>query len=131
MRYLSFLLIISLFLCYTGLASDAHHSASLNNTENNTSTHHEAHGHKVQSNHSKSTVIKIISSEEHEGFECCAYALPNAPHDFDLGSGTVVVISFNFPTLKTNKAAKRFSNSRITEEHGPPMLFLLNSSFLI
>ena len=130
MKYVNFLLIISLLFCYTGLAYGAHHSPPVQVEGNHHNMHQEGHGHKAHSDHDKSISHKNITSTEHKSLECCDYAILNAPHDLDFNPD-LYSLAVNIPNLEINKISSLAPSPRIKRAFQPPDLFLEHSSLLL
>jgi hypothetical protein len=130
MNNISFLVVISLLFCYTGILSSAHHSAVLPDKGDKVLTHQ--HGPKQIDHHDPTKPIspKNTTSEMHESIKCCDYALPNAPPVF--GSDTVLLLlTVSNSVSGIDNSRKFILNPRKFGKHDPPELFITNSSLLI
>ena len=127
MKFISFLLILSIILCYTGLGMGVSHSSTHTNITNcHKNQHDEISGAELIANSYEN------DATHHKMFKCCYEALTNAPlsHDFDLRRIILCQVAVNMPTLEINDVPG-FPFSLEIKEHHPPELFLSNSSFLL
>lgn len=127
MKYVSFILIVSIILCYTGVGMDVSHAGTLPNvTKCHKTQHDEISGTDTIANYYEN------DATHHKMFKCCSDALPNAPqgHDFDLANLLLCSLAINLPTSEINDVPS-FLFSLEIKEHHPPELFLSNSSFLL
>ena len=133
MRCLSFLLIISLFFCYTGIAAKVHHSSALLSIGNQNAGHRECHKKEISGHSSTDNYYHNTETTNHEMLECCHYMLPNAPNsnDFNLVNTLLYLIAADIPASQNIKASSSILNLEIKRKYQPPDLFLQNSSFLI
>lgn len=125
---MSFFLVLSVTLCYTGLGANvSHYSTLLNMTNCHKNQHDEISGTDTITNS-----YENIDATHHKMFKCCSDALPNAPqgHDFDLKEILLHSLAVNITTLESNKLFSFLLSLRIKEHH-PPDLFLVNSSLLL
>jgi hypothetical protein len=132
MKCFSFLLIISLLLCYTGVGPKARHSSTVSNLESYHTTHHENHKQEAHGTDSMADSYKVTDATKHKVLKCCNYMLPNAPqsYNFDLVS-TFLYSVVNTPALEVNKTSSFPLGIEIQRKYRPPGLFLANSSFLL
>ena len=129
MRPLSFFLVLSIVLCYTGLGADVCHSRTLPNITNcHTNQQDEIPGTETIANSYENT-----DTTKHKMF-MCHDTLTNAPHGhgFNLKDIILYSVAVNIPTLEISKVSSCFPLSLATKrEYQPPELFLANSSFLL
>jgi hypothetical protein len=132
MKYINFLLILSVIFCYAGIGSKIHHSFVLPSIESHHATHQEDHKQEISDTDSMVSYYKNIDATKHKGFKCCYYMLPSAPHsyDFNLVDTFLYSLAVNIPILEINKLSN-YSLRLIIREHDPPELFLSNSSLLL
>jgi hypothetical protein len=130
MKHISFLVVASLLLCYTGILSGAHHSPVLPDKGDKVVTHQHGHEDIDHNEPTKPISPKNTASKMHESIKCCDYALPSAPHVF--GSGTVLLfLTVDNSVNDLNNLQNLIRNLRITRKHDPPELFITNSSLLL
>ena len=130
MKHISFLVVASLLLCYTGILSGAHHSPVLPGKGDKVVSHQHGHKHIDHYDPTKPISPKKMASKIHESVKCCDYALRNAPHVF--GSGTALLfLTVDNTVNDINNLQNFITNPRITGKHDPPKLFITNSSLLI
>lgn len=134
MRYLSFLLIVSVIFCYTGVTSEVHHSSIVPDVETGHGVHHEGHKQEVVNIGNASNSYKSADAAKHEALRCCYYTLLNASHD--LGSNLkptfLYLIAANLPVLPISKVSdSAFLSLKTKRGYRPPDLFLTNSTFLL
>ena len=133
MKYINFLLVLTLVFCYTGIASEVHHSSTLPTSIEN----HHAKSQKCDKQENSHLEIsdnyyKNTNTTKHEGLECCHYMLPNAPHNYEFNPVDTFLYSVAVNiSLENNKVFRYTSGLKIIREHDPPKLFLSNSSFLL
>ena len=127
MKYLSFLLVLTTFLCYTGICADVCYSNNASEINTNTG----CHGDKKQDTSNSANSYRNSNHIKHNIY-MCQDALPNAPvsHDFDLANLLLCSLAINLPTSEINDVPS-FLFSLEIKEHHPPELFLSNSSFLL
>ena len=127
MKYLSFFLALTTFLCYTGICADVCYS---NNTSEITANAG-CHGTKKQDT-SNSAISYQNSNHINHKIYMCQDALPNAPfsHDFDLTNLLLCSLAINLPISEIYDVPG-YPFSLEVKEHHPPELFLSNSSFLL
>jgi len=127
MKYLSFFLALTTFLCYTGICADVSYSNNTSEITTNTS----CHGTKKQDTSSSAISYKNSNHINHE-IDMCQVVLPNAPQGYDLNQNHIILSSpaVYVPILEINKATVLVFSFNIKEHH-PPELFLSNSSFLL
>ncbi len=127
MKYLNFLLILTTFLCYTGICSDFANSHTQPNMKS-------CHSNKQDNLSGYKTIPYSYKNSDTIKYKIhmCQDALPNAPlsHDFDLTNLLLCSLAINLPTLEINDVPG-FPFSLEIKEHHPPDLFLSNSSFLL
>jgi len=127
MKYLSFFLALTTFLCYTGICADVSYSNNTSEITTNTS----CHGTKKQDTSSSAISYKNSNHISHK-IDMCQVALPNAPQGYDLNQSHIILSSLAVyvPIIEINKATVLVFSFNIKEHH-PPELFLSNSSFLL
>jgi hypothetical protein len=127
MKYLSFFLALTTFLCYTGICADISYSNNTSEITTNTS----CHGTKKQDTSSSAISYKNSNHINHK-IDMCQVALPNAPQGYDLNQNHIIFSSpaVYVPILEINKTTVLVFSFNIKEHH-PPELFLSNSSFLL
>ncbi len=127
MKYLSFILALTTFLCYTGICADVCYSNNTREIITNTS----CHGTKKQDTYNPENFYQNSNHMRHNIY-MCQDALPNAPQGYDLNQRHIILslLAVYVPILEINKVpALAFSLD--IKEHHPPELFLSNSSFLL
>ena len=130
MKHISFFVVVSLLLCYTGILTGAHHPEVLPDKGDKVVTHQQCHEHKDHYGHGKPISLKNTASKIHESIKCCDYALPSAQQVF--GSGTVLLLlAVDNSVNDLNNLQNLLPNPRIARKHDPPELFIINSSLLI
>ncbi|MGH7799858.1 MAG: hypothetical protein ACREOW_04405 [Thermodesulfobacteriota bacterium] len=127
MKYLSFFLALTTFLCYTGICADVCYS----NNASEITTNAGCHGTKKQDT-SNSAISYQSSNHINHKIYMCQDAIPNAPQGYDLNQSDIILSSpaVCMPTFEINKV-HAFAFSINIKEHHPPELFLSNSSFLL
>ena len=86
MKYLSIFLVLTTFLCYTGICADV--SYSNNTSEINTNT--VCHGTKKQDTSNSANSYRNSNHIKHNIY-MCQDALPNAPQGFDLNQSDIIL----------------------------------------
>ena len=131
MKTLSFLVVLNIIFCYTGLGATVCHSLSAPNAMNagcHTTQDDEGIATKTAEEHS----YKNSDSTKHTML-MCHDALPTATHGYDVSLKDILsyVAVVNLPDLEINRVSTFHLNHETKKEYRPPDLFLLNSSFLI
>lgn len=128
MRYLTLILALIVFSCYTGVC----YAFNFKPTPDTTKTScHTSHQSKIPDKSSTAnSYSNPYSAKNQEGM--CQDALTSAPKSnyFDL-LNALYSITFIIPSVEITDSSNSRFNSAGRREYRPPDLFLLNSSFLI
>ncbi len=127
MKSLSFFLVLSVILCYTGLGVDVCHSLTLPDITN-------CHANQRNEIPDTETIANSYKNTDATKYNMCCYdTLPNAPHGYDFNLKDIILFSVavNIPTLEINKISSSPLSLTIKREQQLPELFLANSSFLL
>ncbi len=129
MKYLSLLLVSSVFFCYTGICYALY--ASLTTNIMKTSCH-TSHQDKVSNTDANTHSYNNPDSEMNQ-IGMCQDALLSVHNSYDLNLKDILLYSLvvNLPSIKINKPFNSLLDSETNREYRPPDLFILNSSLLL
>ncbi len=125
MKYFSFYLILSVFLCYTGLGASVCYSSS--SAVSNMKNCHASQPNKISDAKTEANP-RVTDIREHRT-SMCYEALLNASQSHDFNKTILYSAAINISNLLVFRISNFHSN--FIKEHHPPDLFLSNSSLLL
>src|SRR5581483_6440727 len=125
MKYFSFYLILSVFLCYTGLGASVCYSGS--SAVSNMKNCHASQPNKISDD--KTEANSRVTDTRNHRMSICYETLLNASQNQGFNKTILYSAAINIPSLLVFRISNFHSN--FIKEHHPPDLFLSNSSLLL